>query len=140
MHTTRHRHHPDCFVCGRQRVCGLNVEYLLREGGGVQTTVVCDARMQGYPGLVHGGVVAALLDGAMTHCLFARGIAALTADLHVRYRHPVELDRPARVVAVVTDEYPPLFILEATIEQVDRVCARARGKFMLREPDTPAGG
>ncbi len=41
--------------------------------------------LEGYTGLLHGGVIAALLDGARIHCLFARGIRGLTLDLKVRY-------------------------------------------------------
>jgi len=132
MQATRRRHHPNCFVCGEQRLDGLNVTYTPCGDGGVVATVVCGADMQGYEGLVHGGVVASLLDGAMTNCLFAAGVAGLTADLHVRYRHPVELHRPTRIVATITRQSPPLYVLTATIEQDGRICGQSTGKFMQR--------
>lgn len=39
--------------------------------GGVSTVFRGDALLEGYPGLVHGGIICALVDGAMTNCLFS---------------------------------------------------------------------
>lgn len=98
-------------------------------------TVDCPAAWEGYPGLVHGGIIASLLDGAMTNCLFSRGLAAVTADLRVRYRHPVELGLPATIRAELTRDAAPLFVLEATLVQGEGVRVTATGKFMLQRPD-----
>lgn len=122
--------HPDCFVCSPQRPFGLHIDYRRRDGGGVEAQLDCPAAWQGYPGHVHGGVIASLVDGAMTHGLFAEGVTAVTADLRVRYRHPLRLDEPARVVAEIDRRSPPLYVLHARIVQGDRVCTTATGKFM----------
>jgi uncharacterized protein (TIGR00369 family) len=46
---------------------------------------------QGYDGVVHGGILAALLDDAMANCLWLRGVAAATAKMVLRYREPVQV-------------------------------------------------
>jgi acyl-coenzyme A thioesterase PaaI-like protein len=92
--------------------------------------------MQGFPGALHGGAAATLLDGAMTNCLFARGIAAWTGDLRVRYRSPIALGQDAVVRAWVERAFPPLFVARAEIRQGGRVKATATGKFVER-PATP---
>lgn len=131
---TQQAAHPHCIVCGRGRECGLDLRFALRDDGGVKATFQCEARFQGYEGILHGGVTSSLLDGAMTNCLFARGIVAVTAEMTVRFRHPIALDTPLTVSAHVTRSQMPLHIVEARIVQDGQVKARATGKFMERLP------
>ena len=86
---TRQEAHPFCFVCSASNPMGLALRYTAAPDGSVSATFLGNPALEGYAGLLHGGVVAALADGAMTNCLFAQGIQALTAALHVRYRSPV---------------------------------------------------
>jgi acyl-coenzyme A thioesterase PaaI-like protein len=88
--------------------------------------------------MIHGGIVSTLLDAAMTNCLFALGHVAVTADLHVRFRHPLSTGQDAVVRAWVTRAAVPLFILEAQITQDGNIKATAVGKFM--RTDAPAAG
>lgn len=44
---------------------------------------------QGYDGVVHGGILASVLDDAMANCLWLQGITAVTAKMSLRYREPV---------------------------------------------------
>lgn len=107
--------------------------YESQADGSVRAHMDCPKRWQGYPGMVHGGIIASILDGAMTHCLFARDIAAVTADLHVRYRHPLLVDADAIVTARITREMAPVFVLEASIIQQEKTRCTATGKFMDRQ-------
>ena len=125
----RGRAHPHCFVCGSS-LGGLKLHFVSRPDGSVEARFDCDAQYEGYPGIVHGGIVASLLDGAMTNCLFAQGRAALTADLHVRFRHPLVSGREAAVRARIQRDTPPLFVLSAEIVQDAQVKATAIGKFL----------
>lgn len=124
--------HPRCIVCGRDDGYGLGLHFSLRADGGVEAEFGCDSRFQGYQDILHGGIIATLLDGAMTHCLFAHGIIAMTAEMTVRFRHPILVDVPAQVRAVVADSQPPLHVLHARILQDGRLKARAVGKFVER--------
>lgn len=130
--TTSLREHPECFVCGPAHPAGLGLRFASQPDGSVVGEFDCDAIHQGYPGMIHGGIVACLLDGAMTHCLFAQGHAAVTGDLHVRYRHPLDVGQPTIVRAWVTKAAPPLFVLAAEVSQFGKVKAKAVAKFMRR--------
>jgi acyl-coenzyme A thioesterase PaaI-like protein len=132
----RRSQHPDCFVCDAGQPHGLRVDYRPHPDGGVYASVCCPRLWQGYTGLVHGGVIACLLDGAMTHCLFSEQVAAVTAALDIRYRHPLQVDQPAVVAAHVVRRSPPLFVLEAVITQADQRQVTACGKFM-QTPQRP---
>jgi uncharacterized protein (TIGR00369 family) len=122
--------HPDCVVCSPANARGLRVRYEPSADGGVEAAFWCDASLQGYRGRLHGGVIAALLDGAMTHCVFALGRAAVTAELTVSYRLPVAVDRPAIVRARLERDLAPLHLLRAELLQDGVLRATASAKFM----------
>ena len=69
---------------------------------------------------------------AMTHCLHARGVEAVTARLSVEYRRPVRIDRSALLRAHVTADDAPLYRLDSLLVQEGEVRARASGTFMKR--------
>jgi acyl-coenzyme A thioesterase PaaI-like protein len=91
-----------------------------------------DARLQGYQGILHGGVLAALLDSAMAHCLFHRGVQGVTGDLHVRFVQPVSCATTLDVRAHLESATPPLYVLKAELLEGDRVMAWAEATFMQR--------
>jgi len=129
---TRAQAHPACFVCSPQHRGGLGLQFVPHSDGSVSAEFPCDAAYEGYEGVIHGGIVSTLLDGAMTNCLFAIGYVAVTADLHVRFRHPLCTGQKALVRARLTRDASPLFVLEAQVMQADQVKATAVGKFMLK--------
>ena len=124
--------HPNCVVCGPDNQFGLQLEFTVSEDGGVQAAFDCSKTFQGYVGLLHGGVISSLLDGAMTNCLFAHGQQGITGELKVRFRHPVVTDRPAIVRAWIERSIPPFHVLQAELIQDEWVKARATGKFVER--------
>ena len=71
---------------------GLNFE--IKENGGVAAYVANLQNLQGYAGILHGGIVTSLLDAAMVNCLFAHNITAYTAEIQVRFKFPVAIDLP----------------------------------------------
>jgi acyl-coenzyme A thioesterase PaaI-like protein len=95
----------------------------------IEASFDCRADLQGYDGVLHGGVVCMLLDGAMTNCLFAQGRSAVTAEMQVRFRHPVQIHRRAVVRAWIESSIGVFQVLQAEIRQDDRVMATATGKF-----------
>jgi acyl-coenzyme A thioesterase PaaI-like protein len=124
--------HPNCFVCSPGPRSGLHLQFVLLDDGSVQARFDCDEAFEGYPGLLHGGVISALLDGAMTNCLFAHGQQGITGELKVRFRHPVVTDRPAIVRAWIDRSIPPFHVLQAELIQDEWVKAKATGKFVER--------
>jgi acyl-coenzyme A thioesterase PaaI-like protein len=129
---TRAREHGGCFVCDPANPRGFGLDFHVNDDGGVSAEFACARVFQGYTHCMHGGVICSLLDGAMTNCLFARGVVAVTAEIQVRFVSPVAVDRPARVTARLDKSYPPLYLLAAELEQDGKAVATAAGKFMYR--------
>jgi len=98
--------------------------------GSVQGKFTASEVFAGYVGRLHGGVIAALLDGVMTNCLFAHGCRAVTAELTVRYRHPVAAVGCLAVRAWLTRSRAPLHYVEAELRQGSQVKVTALGKFI----------
>jgi len=140
LERTRRAVHRSCLVCGRACKCGLGLRFSVRDDGSVEAGFKCKETLQGYENVLHGGVVSTLLDGAMTNCLFAHGIAAVTGEMTVRFRHPVRLHTALRVRARLTRFQPPLYLARAEIIQNGRLMAAAVGKFVERPAVWSASG
>lgn len=95
---TRNEHH--CFGCGTLNPHGLRLAfYSSPDDGRVWADFTPDRRHEGYHGLVHGGIIAALLDETLGWSFFGRGIWAVTTRLNLIYRQPVPVGQPVRVSA-----------------------------------------
>jgi len=122
--------HPFCYVCSGSNPMGLALRYTLQPDGSVSASFLGHCALEGYPSLLHGGVIAALLDGAMTNCLFARGLPALTVELKVRYHAGVVAAEESALRAWLEDDSHGIFQLRAELRQNGMVKASAMGKFM----------
>jgi len=130
----RKQSHPNCVVCSSENASGLQLTFDTLEDGSVQASFDCDEKYVGYDGMLHGGVISSLLDGAMTNYLFAQGRTGFTGELIVRFRQPVAIGRTASIRAWSTRFFPPFHALAAELTQDGEVKARARAKFMEPTP------
>lgn len=121
--------HRACLLCGDKNPWSLGLAFEPDGEGGVRATFEPHEHLQGYDGILHGGVAAALLDAAMTHCLFHQGVRAVTADLRVRYPHPVPMGCQIGLRAWVTETHAPLYRLKAELTGGDRVRVWAQATF-----------
>jgi len=88
-----------CFLCGRQNPVGLKMEwYNDYEAKQVRATVTVPEHFNSYPRVVHGGIVAALLDETSGRSLLLDGDSDsnlfVTLKLEVKYRQPVPTGQP----------------------------------------------
>ncbi|MBP7526174.1 MAG: PaaI family thioesterase [Propionivibrio sp.] len=119
--------HAGCMVCGLPSVLGLSFHATEQ---GVKASLKLKPEWQGYSSALHGGMIATLLDAAMTHCLFHQGIEAMTADLQVRYLAPVPCPGRIEVSARLSGQRRLIYELDAELRVGGMVKARAKAKFM----------
>lgn len=96
-----------CFVCGVNNDNGLKIKFYDEKPGSVLASVVVPRHFQGYPGIVHGGVIAAMLDEvsgrtAMGDLENTRWM--VTASLSIRYRRPVPVEKPLKLVGTLKQD------------------------------------
>ena len=110
-----HRASNRCFGCGPANPSGLQLEFLLAP----DLSVVCIAQVsdhfEGHPGYLHGGVIATLLDEAMSKSVRARNALAMTRELKVEYLRPVPSCTPIRIEGRIVKHEGRKYWAEATI-------------------------
>jgi acyl-coenzyme A thioesterase PaaI-like protein len=125
--------HAGCFACCPEHPFGLKLSFERVADVGVRAELVLSELFQGYRGFAHGGIIATMLDAAMTHCLLQHGIPALTASLETRYKHPLLVNETFSLEASIVREHSPLYELQAKIIQCSQLVATAKGRFMLSD-------
>lgn len=126
-----------CFGCGQANPVGLHLEFLLAQDGAVVSFATVRDTYEGPPGYVHGGIIATLLDEAMSKSVRARGIVAMTRRLEVEYLRPVPSGSPVRVEGRVTRNEGRKHWVEAMILDEGGI-ALAEGKGLFIEIQRPA--
>jgi len=120
-----------CFACGPDNAVGLQMTF--EYGDGTARSVVKPKRhLSGWSALLHGGIVATLLDEAMAHAAISLGIRAVTAKLEVRFRTATPVDDRALVVEGRIEQRRGR-MLEMTSDLRDEagtLYAHARGRFV----------
>jgi acyl-coenzyme A thioesterase PaaI-like protein len=122
--------HRECFACGSANPQGLNLRFEIADDGVATALWQPEAAFRSYPDRVHGGVLATLADSAIVHCLFARGIAGVTAELTLRYLHAVRVNDAVAVRGWVESCRHGVYFCKAEILQRARVAVRASARFM----------
>ncbi len=89
-----------CFVCGLENPSGLHLRFYDNGKDEVAADFTVQPNHQGYPDVVHGGIVAAILDEAGGRTVMAGDPMRffMTAKIEIRYRRPVPVGRPLKAV------------------------------------------
>ncbi len=128
-----------CYACGQRNPYGLQMVFRLEH-----ETIVSDFQPreehQGFPGVIHGGIIAALFDEALnrTSMLAQQPAWSMTGRLEVRYRRYVPYGPTLRLRAELGQQRGRMIqatgiLTLAEDEQV--VLAEAQGTFMALTPD-----
>ena len=127
-----------CFVCGVENPLGLQLRFYDSEPGEVAAEYTLHENYQGYPGVAHGGVVAAMLDEAAGRSLMGDLEAPrfmFTARLNVRYRKNVPVGQPLRLVGKAGESRGRTATATSTIyDQAGNILAEAEA-LLINVPD-----
>lgn len=124
-----------CIICGSDNPIGLRLVFRSDvEGSIVEATV--GPNWQGYRTMVHGGIVAGLLDDAMWHAIYQQTAErTVTAELTVRYKRPVPIDVALMIRGRVVRARTRLIMAAGEIRGGSgQLLAVAEGRFMPVAP------
>ena len=126
-----------CFVCGQENPGGLALRFAVDGAGRAEALWRTAATSQGFAGVVHGGVVLAVLDEAMWYAAYGQGGVVMTAEAKVRYRWRVEVGSDVRACGTVVQRKGRLWECEARLEAVASglTLAVATGRFLEAPPE-----
>ncbi len=90
-----------CFICGLENPVGLKLRIYETEPGVVEPAYTAPEHFQGYPGVLHGGIIATIIDEVSGRSLMGTAEQTrfmFTARIEVKYRKNVPIGRPLRIV------------------------------------------
>jgi uncharacterized protein (TIGR00369 family) len=91
-----------CFVCGKENPVGLHVEFSVdSDNNRANADLTLGNNFQGWQGIIHGGIIATLLDEAAIYACRALSDGAVTAGMNVKYKKPVKVNCPLTLKAEV---------------------------------------
>jgi uncharacterized protein (TIGR00369 family) len=123
-----------CFVCGLENRFGLKSRFYELEDGRLMAVFTPLEEHQGYPGRLHGGIAATILDETIGRAIMlthSDNIWGITIDFSMKLRKPVPIDGEIKVVARIEKEGKRSFTGVGEILLADgRVAIEGRGKYL----------
>lgn len=129
-HNLEDDHH--CFVCGEKNPAGLHLKFALCDGK-IRSEFVPQKIFQGYKDIVHGGIIAAILDEAMVKAALMRGIPAVTAEITVRFKNPLMAGEKAIIEAEILSANRKIIAANATVRKTDNTPVAEGHARLLRQ-------
>jgi len=123
-----------CFVCGVKNDFGLHANFYETDANELVALINPSEQHQGYPGRMHGGIAAAILDETMGRSICNgkdEQIWSVTLELKTKFRKPIPLGQELKIVGRVTSEGNRSF--EGTGEIVllnGEIAVSAEGKYL----------
>lgn len=123
-----------CFVCGLKNAFGLHSSFYELENGELMAIFQPGEEHQGYPGRLHGGMAATILDETMGRAVMmdkSDEYWGVTIEFFSRYKKPIPLNSEVRVIARITKNSSRIF--EGTGEIIledGTIAVEGRGKYL----------
>ncbi len=88
-----------CFACGLENPHGLQMTFYEVDAEEVVAEYAVESQFEGYPGIVHGGIIASMLDEMLTRAVMIRDHHRfmVTAKMNLRFRRPVPTEEPLKL-------------------------------------------
>ena len=130
-------HH--CFGCGPGNPQGLHLHFEVNSENLSAITAKCIVNLtrmhEGPPGYLHGGIIATLMDEAMSKLNRPLDILAMTRHMGVDYLRPAPIGQPLTLMATHIRREGRKVFHEAVLSSADgTVLATAKGFFLVIDP------
>ncbi len=121
-----------CFACGVENPIGLHLKFEVAQDKVVAKKIL-PSEFQGYEKVLHGGIIATMLDESM--CRFIQekfNEPAMTARLEIRYHAPTPIGQEIKISAWQESQRRNIIGLKSTVELSDgTITAEATAKFAV---------
>lgn len=91
----------NCFGCGLENPIGLKLEIYQTGPGEIETTYIAPEHFEGYPGTLHGGIVASILDEVSSRAHMddsSKPRFMFSGKIEVKYRANVPIGKPLKII------------------------------------------
>ena len=122
--------HENCFICGQNSQNGLKLQFVLKEDQTVFGEFKISEDYQGYDGILHGGIITAILDASMIHLFYMKDrIDLKTAKLNIRFIKPIPVKETITIKAVADSNSRHFYKAKSQVILCDEIFAEAEGYF-----------
>jgi acyl-coenzyme A thioesterase PaaI-like protein len=123
-----------CFVCGLSNALGLKTAFYELDGGELLAIFEPADGHQSYPGRLHGGVSAAVLDETIGRAILAKSkgeVWGVTVEFSMRLSKPVPISGPLRVIGRIDKDSTRFFEGSGEILLPDgEIAVSAKGRYI----------
>ena len=128
----------DCFGCGLTNPIGLHLDGFVAGDDGLTASFTPRAEYRGFDGVLHGGILAALLDETLAWtAMLLEGTFVVTASLELKFRNPASTETTYTVRGEVIERRGRRLRLAGNAAARDKVVAEAKGLFLATAPVIP---
>ena len=126
-----------CFACGPANPQGMHLEFAIDSEAHTATAQINLTRVyEGPPGYIHGGIIATLMDEAMSKLNKPLGVLAMTRSMEVDYLRPSPLHQPLVLIGRHIQREGRKLLHEAELQNSSgTVLALAKGIFIVIDPE-----
>ena len=128
-----------CFVCGRDNDFGLKMKwYNDFEKGQIEGKITIPEKFNGYPGVVHGGILAAILDETSVRAIMIdkkQDALFVTLKLNITYRKFTPTDTPLTAVGWLNSTGSRSMKVAAEIRLPDGTVTAECNAVVVRPPE-----
>lgn len=123
-----------CIICGTKNSGGIKACFYETDQNSIIAVFTPREEHQGYPGRLHGGIAAGILDETIGRAILLgkqSDVWGVTVEMNVRFRKPLPLDVELRVIGRMSRQNRRIF--EGTGEIVlpdGSVAVSATGKYI----------
>ncbi len=137
MQTFKQPNSHHCFVCGLKNPFGLKLTFYDNGRDQVYCEYSIPERYQGYPGIAHGGIVAAIMDEVVgrTAMIGDHMRFFMTAKMEIKYRQPVPLNTPLKITGTPIRDRGRLLVAKGEIRLPDGSLAVEATLTLVDLPD-----
>lgn len=124
-----------CFVCGQKNQIGLKARFFW-DGEKAVCDITADEAYAGYKNILHGGIIATMLDEIMIKALLAQDILSVTAEITIRLKKPVFSGDKLHLEGWKTGKNGPVYSAKGrAINQNGDTVAEATAKYVSPADD-----
>ena len=122
----------NCFVCGKENPYGLKLDIKARNGY-TYAEFSLGENYVGYPNIIHGGIIAAILDDMMANVKFLEGYILYTVELNVKYLKHCLVNEKLIAFGYPRETNHNIFIAYGEIKnEAGELKATATGKYFIK--------
>ena len=123
----------NCLICGKKNANGLKIDFVLDNDNHKAFAKATVGKMfNGYVGIVHGGIVCALLDEVGFHACKTVGAITVTMNLNTKFKRPVPVDKELYLEGQVIEKRSRSIIASSKLMLDDQVLATANGEYFIK--------